>query len=63
MQSTTPVKSISSCFNSATDRFGKGKKLKEEKMPGPGQYTIESNKKASHNMSSEGYFNSKTSRF
>ena len=32
-------------------------------MPGPGQYTIESNKKMSHNMNSEGYFNSKTSRF
>ncbi len=63
IQSIIPTKSISSCFNSATDRFGKGKKLKEEKIPGPGQYTVESSKKMSHNMSNEGYFNSKTSRF
>ena len=32
------VKSISSCFASTSDRFGKAKKIREEKRPGPGAY-------------------------
>jgi hypothetical protein len=54
---------MSSCFHSSTDRFGKIKKFKEDKLPGPGQYNLEGTKKTSHNLSSESYFNSKTSRF
>lgn len=61
--SSKVTKSVSSCFHSSTDRFGKIKKFKEEKLPGPGQYNLEGSKKTSHNMSSESYFNSKTARF
>lgn len=56
-------KSLSSCFISTTDRFGAVKKIKQDKMPGPGSYNVEALKKMSHNISSEGYFNSKRSRF
>jgi hypothetical protein len=34
------TKSMSSCFHSSTDRFGKVKKFREEKLPGPGQYNL-----------------------
>lgn len=57
-----PSKSVSSCFASASDRFGR-KKLREERAPGPGYYNSDALKKYSFNKSTESYFNSKTSRF
>ena len=56
-------KSVSSCFASTTDRFGTIRSIKEVKAPGPGAYNSHGIKKESFNKSSEGYFNSKTTRF
>jgi len=39
-----------SCIASGPERFGKNKKLKEEKRPGPGSYDISSKAKVSHNF-------------
>jgi hypothetical protein len=43
-------KSVSSCFASASDRFGR-KKVREEKAPGPGYYNSDALKKYSFNKS------------
>ena len=56
-------KSVSSCFASATDRFGVVKSIKEIKAPGPGSYNSNRMNKGSYNKSSESYFNSKSTRF
>ena len=45
-------KSVSSCFASATDRFGVVKSIKEVKAPGPGSYNSNGLKKGSYNKSS-----------
>ena len=56
-------KSLVTCFNSTTNRFGVAQKLRTDKKPGPGDYEPTIVKKASYNVNSEGYFNSKTVRF
>ena len=58
-----PSKSKSmSCFHSGPDRFGRTK-IREDRKPGPGAYNVGSSSKTSYNATTEGYFNSKSSRF